>query len=228
MRRVLRLRSGEHVTLLDNSGWAFEAILEGNRGEELLFAIIKQWQPLTEPSVHLTLYQAVLKGEHFAWVLQKGTEIGVARFVPVISARNVVDDIQAIENKRPRWLRIIQEAAEQAGRSRLPGLAAPMLLTRAIRPGADSVGETRLIPWEEEGSRSLTAALAGCNLGAGSRIGVFVGPEGGYEVEEVRQAEQYGILPVTLGPRILRAETAGLVAASAILFAAGDLDSSSS
>ncbi len=86
-----------------------------------------------EPRVHITLYQAVLKGERFAWALQKGTEVGVAAFVPVITERSIIDDLQVVEAKRERWQRIIQEAAEQCGRGRVPQLLPGQLLRHALK-----------------------------------------------------------------------------------------------
>jgi 16S rRNA (uracil1498-N3)-methyltransferase len=253
IRRVLRLGAGAAVVLLDNQGWAYDAILTGFEGEAAHFELGERHAAGGEPLTHLTLYQAVLKGEHFEWVLQKGTEVGISRFVPLLCERNVVSDEQAIAGKRARWQRIIQEAAEQSERARLPVLATPVRfadeVSRGVRQGSAApanppAGPTggspagsspaagqetvRLIAWErledsEEREARLRAGLARCNLRAGMRIQVFVGPEGGFSPHEIELARQHGLLPVSLGPRILRAETAGIVAAAAILYELGEI-----
>jgi 16S rRNA (uracil1498-N3)-methyltransferase len=220
MRRVLRLRPGDLVTLLDGQGSAYEALLVALDEHGAKFRIVRQWEATGEPFVHITLYQAVLKGERFAWALQKGTEIGVSRFTPVVCERNVVDDMQAVDGKRERWERIIQEAAEQSGRAKLPELTRAHLFADAIQAPAGAV--LRLIAWEDEHSVRLGEALRACNLTGRTGIQVFVGPEGGLTAAEIDFARRRGVQPVSLGPRTLRAETAGLVAASAILFHAGD------
>jgi 16S rRNA (uracil1498-N3)-methyltransferase len=226
IRRVLRMRPGERATLLDNRGWAYEASLVSYGDSNARFEIVRRWAAAGEPRTQITLYQAVLKGEKFGWALQKGTEVGVSRFVPVVCARNVVDDPNAAEQKRERWERIIQEAAEQSGRARLPVLALARTFETVVRAGSPPSTTTqhlRLILWEEEGATTLHQALAGCNFASGVSIEVLVGPEGGFTVDEVGLAEQGGARKVTLGPRILRAETAGIVATAAILYEAGEM-----
>lgn len=231
IRRVLRMRLGERVTLLDGQGYTYEAILIALNEADARFQVVKRWTETGEPRTQVTLYQAVLKSGNFAWVLQKGAEVGVSRFVPTVCERNVIDDLDAVEGKRERWLRIIQEAAEQSGRPRLPELAPAELFRQAVTlhpppllPAGERPGEAlRLIPWEGERSMRLREALTGCNFAAGARIELFIGPEGGFTEEEVALARRYGVQPVTLGPRILRAETAGVVAAALILYEAGDI-----
>ena len=233
IRRVLRLRLGERVTLLDGQGYAYEAILLALGEADAKFQVVNRSTIAGEPRTHIALYQAVLKGDNFAWALQKGTEVGVARFVPTVCERNVVGDLDAVDSasKRERWQRIIQEAAEQSGRGRVPELAPAELFRQAVAApptvssthGGGKTGALRLIPWEGERAASLRDALASCNFTAGARIELFVGPEGGFSEEEVALARRYGVQPVMLGPRILRAETAGLVAAVMILYAAGDM-----
>lgn len=230
VRRVLRLRLGDRVVLLDGHGRAYEAMLIALGETDARFQLVRQWEAAGEPFVHITLFQAVLKGERFSWALQKGTEVGISRFVPIICERNVVDDLDAAEAKRERWERVIQEAAEQCGRARLPELAPACLFAQAVAAPCDidavrqgSAETARLLAWEGEHNRRLGDALASCNLVDGTRIELFVGPEGGFVDEEVRLAQRYGVQPVNLGRRILRAETAGVVAAAAILYAAGEL-----
>ncbi len=226
MRRVLRLRPGDPVIFLDGAGHGCDATLESYGRDEARFTISRRWDAEGEPGVHITLYQAVLKGERFAWALQKGTEVGVSRFVPLVCERNVVEDLAAIEKRRDRWERIIREAAEQSRRARLPELLPAQLFRSAVKRAGqpeDDATPARLIAWEEEQAVSLRQALAGCNLSPGSHIEIFVGPEGGFTDDEIDSARQSGIRSFSLGPRILRAETAGSVAAALILYEAGDI-----
>jgi 16S rRNA (uracil1498-N3)-methyltransferase len=226
IRQVLRMRPGERATLLDNRGWAYEANLVSCGESVVQFEVVRRWSATGEPRTHIVLYQAVLKGERFGWVLQKGTEVGISRFVPMICKRNVVADMRAVEQKRERWERIIREAAEQSGRGRLPVLA-PAQSYEAIAwagsPPAAAMQPVRLILWEGERTVTLRQALARCNFDAGTRIEVLVGPEGGFTNGEVSLAEESGAHRITLGARILRAETAGIVAAAAILYEAGEM-----
>ncbi|MGC8782042.1 MAG: RsmE family RNA methyltransferase [Anaerolineae bacterium] len=247
VRRVLRLRPGDRVVLLDGRGGACEAALIAADEAGARFQVLHRWEAEGEPAIHITLFQAMLKGERFGWALQKGTEIGVSAFVPLICERSVVDDLSAIEHKRERWQRIIQEAAEQSGRGRLPvlhpaqafpqalGLHLPSPLRKEaggkanVSPGLPPLPERedkaamRLILWEGEREIRLRDALDRCNLAAGAHIQVFVGPEGGFSASEIALARDSGICPVSLGPRILRAETAGIVAAALILYAAHEM-----
>ena len=228
VRRVLRMRLGERAVLLDGRGWAYEGLLIAVNDADVRFQVSQRWQESGEPRTQITLLQAVLKGERFGWVLQKGTEVGVSAFMPVICERNVVDDMEAIEDKRERWERIIQEAAEQSGRAFLPQLLPAQLFQQAAQPGlltngAGASPPLRLMLWEGEKEASLSDTLTGCNFASGARIQVLIGPEGGFTEEEVRLARSYGIRTITLGPRILRADTAGVVAAAIILHEAGEM-----
>lgn len=230
INRVLRMEPGDPVVLLDNHGAAYDVVLESSGKDEARFRIVGRRETVGEPATHITLYQAVLKGERFDWALQKGTEVGVSRFVPLICERNVVGDMRAIEGRRVRWERILREAAEQSGRDRIPELAPAQLFQTAIQPApADPGAPLRLIPWEGERATGLRQALAGCsataccNFKSGGRIELFVGPEGGFTDGEIDSARRCGVQPITLGPRILRAETAGPVAAALILYEAGEL-----
>jgi 16S rRNA (uracil1498-N3)-methyltransferase len=220
VRRVLRLRIGDRVVLLDGRGAACDAALIFIDDRTARFEVERRWNAGGEPRIRIRLCQAVLKGERFEWALQKATEIGVAEFTPMICERSVVDDITAVEGKRERWERIIREAAEQSGRALLPVLGGAESFAETVESPAN--GALRLIPWEGEQTVRLTDVLAGCNLDAARGIEIFVGPEGGFTEPEIALARLRGLRTVTLGPRILRAETAGLVAASAILYHSGE------
>jgi 16S rRNA (uracil1498-N3)-methyltransferase len=222
MRRVLRLAPGARVTLLDGEGWAHEAEVLAINGKDARLKVLSRVEAAGEPRAQIILHQAVLKGERFEWALQKGTEVGVSAFAPLVTERTIIDDLQAVEGKRARWQRIIREAAEQCGRGRVPLLLPGQLLRNAVKgPGLGH--PLRLIPWEGERSLTLGEALRACNFSAAPRIELFVGPEGGFTDTEIVWAQRHSVRPVTLGPRVLRAETAGLVATAVILYHAGEM-----
>lgn len=212
IRNVLRLRAGTAVVVLDNSGWEYEVLLrQVDRQQVVGEAVAKRPCP-NEPSVQLTLYQALMKRDKFEWVLQKGTEIGVSHFVPLVTQRSLVQDVDIKEGKQLRWEKIITEAAEQSRRGCIPTLHPPQTLAEAL---AAQPAQPGLIAWEEESRLTLRGALAGDERP--SHISLFIGPEGGFASEEVAAAQAAGIQAVTLGKRILRAETAALVAAALVL-----------
>lgn len=222
VRRVLRMRTGDRATILDNQGWAYEGVLVAGAGEAS-FELASSRPATGEPETQITIFQALLKGERFDWALQKCTEVGVGHFVPLVCERTVVADLDAIERKRVRWKRIIQEAAEQSGRGRLPSLGAVQQFSHTVKSLSTAQETIRLIPWEGERRIQLSDALQSRNFLSGARIEVLIGPEGGFTEEEAELARRNGITPITLGPRILRSETAGLVTAVAILCQAGEI-----
>jgi 16S rRNA (uracil1498-N3)-methyltransferase len=209
IRTVLRLRPGERIVVLDNSGDEYVVRLiapyEG-RVEE-------RRRNVAEPVTPVSLYQGTLKGDKLDLVLQKGTEIGISRFVPVITERSVAGEPG--ESKQRRYRAIVQEAAEQSGRGTLPEVAPAISLADALH----SAEGTILIPWEEEKTNHLRSV----SLAKGERVSLFIGPEGGFSASEIESARQAGARVVSLGTRILRADTAAIVAASLLLAAADDL-----
>jgi 16S rRNA (uracil1498-N3)-methyltransferase len=216
---VLRLVRGEVIAALDNSGAEFRVELTRVSRGEVRGRVLERLNPASEPLTRLTLYQSILKADKFEWVLQKGTEIGVAEFVPMITSRVVASSISGAKHRR--WERIVVEASEQAGRGKIPAI-------RPVQRFEDALGEAgergglAVIPWEGERSASLRSLLESSNRD--SAISVFIGPEGGLATAEIAAARARNVHAVGLGPRILRAETAGLVTASAILFARGELE----
>lgn len=218
IKTVLRLQPGAEIIVLDNSGQEWRVRLTSLGKHEVAGEIITQQPAQGEPAVQINLYQGTLKGQKFEWVLQKGTELGVSHFTPVICQRSVVNKSQEVMEKYPRWQRIIQEAAEQSRRGRLPELAPPLTLTKAIQQ-TKSPNSLALMPWEEANSPSLKTILAEAKP---AQVSVFIGPEGGFAPEEAALAQTAGVRLVKLGPRILRAETAGLAVCSVILYELGE------
>lgn len=221
--RVLRMRSGDRVVVLDNTGWEREVELTEVERRQARGVVQVRRRAAGEPRTKITLYQALLKGKKLEPVFQKCTELGVVEFVPTLTARCVVDSLEDLNQaKFERWRAIIREAAEQSHRGRLPELQPASLFGHALDQ-VHRFGGLTIIPWEGQRSRSLREAL--CASGSETRpfgINLFIGPEGGFTREEVERAQDQGALAVTLGPRILRAETAAIATTAAILYELGD------
>jgi 16S rRNA (uracil1498-N3)-methyltransferase len=222
IRNVLRMRPGDPILVLDNSGWAWEVEIVELTPGRVVGKVVRRMLAQGEPRTKITLYQGVLRGRRFEFALQKGTELGIVEFVPLISDRAVVADLGDVDKRHIRWQRILREAAEQSRRGRLPSLESAMLFPRACER-AQRRGGLALIPWEGERSLSLRSVLTEQERRP-FVISLFVGPEGGFAEGEVKLAQRYGIQPITLGLRVLRSETAGLVAATAILYEMSDLE----
>lgn len=216
--RVLRLQPGDQVIFLDDSGWEYESQLMRLSRDRVEARVLSKAPASGEASLCLHLYQALLKADKFEFVLQKGTELGVASFTPVVTLHSIAD--APTPARRERWHRVIREAAEQCRRGRIPILKPTLTLENAVL----SASGWCLLPWEEEHALGLHQALMRENvLDTLPEVSLFIGPEGGWAEEEVAMAQQQGVVLVSLGPRILRAETAGLVTASAILYHYGQL-----
>lgn len=217
---VLRKDVGAEITVLNGKGQEYLVRIAQINPESVTGTIIRPIERQTEPRVKLTLVQSLPKADKFEWIIQKNTEIGVSRFLPVQTERSAVRfDPSALPKKSERWRKIIREAAEQSGRQIIPELM-PLAGWREVL--AQLPKGLVLIPWEGERNRSLQAVLQD-NHEPAENISVLIGPEGGFSLTEVDLARQHGAQPVTLGPRILRTETAGLVVSAAILYHYGDL-----
>lgn len=216
MQRVLRLGPGDRVVLLDDTGWAYEVELTGSSHDSVAAQHVRRWQPQTEPSVAITLYQALPKGHQFDLILQKATEMGVATIVPLITQRCIARG----QGNLQRWHRIVREAAEQSGRARLPQVEAtqPFAATCAAPPE----GTLALLACLGPAARPLREALQPCRATAPREIRLYIGPEGGFAPQELQQARAAGIELVSLGPRVLRTETAALALLSLVLYELGD------
>lgn len=223
MARVLRMRPGDECLLLDDTGWAYRIVVEGFGPGRVTGRIVERLQPDTEPTVSVWLHQALLTERKMDWVLQKGTEIGVAVFAPIVTERGVSGHRDAAsEAKLERWRRIVQEAAEQSGRSRLPALHPPEPFAVACARAAQE-GAPALLATVDPTAHPLREALGALGAPPPRHLRLFIGPEGGFSPAEIATARRVGIMPVSLGPRVLRTETAGLVATAAILYACGEL-----
>ena len=220
LSRVLRARLRDEITVLDDTGMEYVVRLDAVDRDSASGTVISKSPSQGEPSVAITLYQGILKADRFEYVLQKGSELGISSFVPVNCHRTISQN-RPSSPRYTRWRKIIAEASEQSGRGRLPVVQEVIDFDSACEK---AIGFS-LIPWEEEKATSLKSSLTDRISGAGalSSINIFIGPEGGFTVDEVELANKNGITPVTLGRRILRADTAGIVAATAVLYELGEL-----
>ena len=219
---VLRLKRGERLVLADGAGRDYEVELTAVSPRAATAAVVAERPSPPEPSLELVLYQSLIRPQRFELVLEKGTELGVSRFVPLLSGRARVRTPgpagEGGSQRMQRWRRIVTEAAEQSGRGRVPAIDPPSLFEDAVR----SAPGLRLLPWEGErsqGLRSYLRSLGDRPLAAS----LFIGPEGGFAEDEVRLAREAGCVPISLGPRILRSETAGIVAAALVMHELGEM-----
>lgn len=212
LARVLRLGPGERVLLLDGLGLACEVELTALGRDEVVGRVLRRLPAGGEPPVNLAVYLALMRPERFEWALQKCVELGARRIVPVQFARSLPAD-RADARKLERWQRIVREAAEQSCRGVLPALAAPLAFAAACEEAARA--DLAVLLWEGEAPH-LRDPLRHGPLPAS--IALLSGPEGGIASEELTAAHGHGILPVSLGPRILRAETAPVAATAAIMY----------
>jgi 16S rRNA (uracil1498-N3)-methyltransferase len=216
--RVLRLRRGDHVLLSEGGAREYEVQLTGVSSYAVTGVVVGEREAQPEPDVTLVLYQSLIRANRFDLVLEKATEIGVSRFVPVTTARSQVQGNGEPAGARgERWRRIVVEAAEQSGRGRPPRVDAPLPFEDALRQARG----LKVMPFEGERSRSLRASLRGAKRP--EIVSLFIGPEGGFEDAEVELAREAGAEIVSLGPRILRSETAGIVASALVLDALGEM-----
>ncbi len=218
LRRVLRLRPGAIVEATDGTGRLYTIRLVALEVEGGWGAIEARAAPERESPCAITLAQAILKGDRMSWLVQKATELGVSRIVPMETARVVARPATGGAARHTRWERIAREAVKQCGRVVVPAIDRP-------RAFGDVVGEiaghdAAWVFWEG-GGQALAATAA--EAGSPARLLLLIGPEGGFTSEEVGVAEAAGARLVSLGPRILRAESAGLTAIALCQFLFGDL-----
>ncbi|MHB9144132.1 MAG: 16S rRNA (uracil(1498)-N(3))-methyltransferase [Symbiobacteriia bacterium] len=230
LARVLRLGPGDRVIALTDEGDEYDVELATVASEAATGRITARRRSAGEPPLQVTLVQGLAKGDKMDLIVQKCTEVGVTRFWPVHTERAVVHlEPAKAAQRRLRWQVIAREAAEQSRRGRVPAVTPVAALQVALQAAVEALNQApgqvlALFPWEEERGRGLAEVLAaGQRQTALREVWLFIGPEGGFSQAEALQARAAGLVPVSLGPRILRTETAGLAAAVMVLFALGDL-----
>lgn len=215
--RVLRRRAGDKVTLCDGC-FDYLGEITVARPDGAQVRLLERRQSRTEPSACVTLYAGLAKGPRFDWMVQKAVELGVSHIVPVHTRYCVVKP-RDFEKKIPRLQKIAREACMQSNRSRLVEVSPILEFADAVEQASQA--SCPLFLYEKEGRRSFSQALRG---GGGGPYAVVSGPEGGFSPEEVELAASRGLWSVSLGPRILRCETAPLAALCAILYESSNFD----
>lgn len=212
IKTVLRSNVGDEVTVCDCCGNDYICRID-ELGSNVKVRICERKACESEPRVRITLFQGLPKGDKMDSLIQKCVEIGVCTFVPVACERSIVKIDKKEEKKIQRWQKIALAAAKQSGRGIIPLVENSMTFNEAVKKAKDM--DMALIPYENERERGIREAIESFE---GESIAVFIGPEGGFSDGEIKAAVENGVMPITLGRRILRTETAGPVTAAILLY----------
>ena len=216
IRNVLRMRPGEELLIADGTGGEYRCLISEIREDEVRAEICWKLAGNAELPCEITLFQGLPKGDKMDLIVQKAVELGAYSVIPFAAKRSIVklDDKKA-QKRQQRWQAIAKGAAEQSGRSLIPEIGRVRSFTEALE--AASALDVVLIPYELEEGMKRSAQLIG-NIMPGQSVGIFIGPEGGFEEDEVNRAKESGAEPITLGKRILRTETAGMAVLSILMY----------
>lgn len=216
MKNVLRMKPGEDVRISDGSGKVWLCCVNRYEEGKAVLDVFRSLDSDTELPSRLYLFQGLPKGDKMEWIVQKAVELGASCIVPFAAKRSVVKlDEKKGAKRRERWQAIAKSAAEQSGRGRIPEVESVTSFAGALKL-AETL-DVLLIPYELEKGMAETARVIE-EIRPGQSVGIFIGPEGGFEAGEVEQARRAGAHPVSLGKRILRTETAGLTALSVLMY----------
>lgn len=220
--RALRLKKGDFVVLSDGRGKAFQARLDVIDPQKAVAVILEEIKERVEPSLEVRLYLGISKGEKVEQVIRQAVELGARRIATVITRRTVVKlTASKGKEKARRWQKIAYSAAAQCRRSYVPEIRGPLSFEEMM--GCLEKEKMVIVPWEEEREKGLYSLLKEYSPPP-KEVSLFTGPEGGISPEEMNMLKRHpGVHPVTLGPRILRAETAPLALLAVIMFCWGDL-----
>lgn len=210
---VLRAKIGEALTVCDSNGTDYECVVSEITKKTVTAEIVEKHKNLNEPEIKITLFQSVPKLDKMETVIQKCIEIGVDRIVPVISEHTVVKVGEKAEKKLERFRKIAEAAAKQCGRGKIPEVSDITDFKAAVKQAVEL--DNAVIPYEKERERSVKSFIKEFK---GKSVGIFIGPEGGFSDDEIAFCAENGIKSVTLGRRILRTETAGLVTSVILLY----------
>ena len=219
---VLRLIDGNKVIIFDNSGYEYLVELRIVNSKKIHGEVLEKTKSNSEASMKISLYQSVLKSrERFEYILQKCTELGVTKFVPLVTSRTIPRFTpNAMASKRLRWEKIIRESAELSGRVVLPELSEIKWFNELYDINKNST----IILWEEEEvediKNQLSLMVKDTTIHI-SGVNIIVGPEGGFDKNEIQYAKNVGAKAVSLGKRILRSDTAGIAAVSCVMYEFG-------
>lgn len=213
---VLRMKMGEELWISDGSKYEYRCTIESFEPDEVLLHIVYSQEPEYELPCRIYLFQGLPKADKMEFIIQKAVELGAYEIIPVATKRCVVKlDGRKSAKKTARWQQIAESAAKQSKRMLIPNVHEVLTFREALKY-AESM-DVRLIPYElARGMQETKEILAG--IEPGQSVGIFIGPEGGFEEKEIEAAIEGGAKPITLGRRILRTETAGLAILSVLMF----------
>lgn len=219
IKNVLRMRNGEEISVMvPGDDREYRCMINGFSDEAVELTVLFIKESDVELPCEIVLYQALPKADKMEFVITKAVELGATRIVPVAAIRSVVklDETRA-QKKIARWNQISETAAKQSKRAIIPEVTCVMSMREAVDDCRDF--DAKLIPYElaDPGTMDRTREIVG-RIRAGMKVAVFIGPEGGFTEEEISLAEGAGLSPITLGRRILRTETAGLVVLSWLIY----------
>lgn len=216
MKNVLRMRPGEAVAISDGDNLKYRCVVEGYEEGRAVLAIQQRMPVYTELPCRITLFQGLPKQDKMELIVQKAVELGASQVVPVATRRSVVKlDEKKAAKKLQRWQQIAESAAKQAGRGYIPQVSSVLSYQEALEKAGGL--DVLLIPYElAEGMEEARKVVA--SIAQGQSVGIIIGPEGGFEKEEVDAPIHQGAKAITLGRRILRTETAGLAILSILMF----------
>ncbi len=210
---VLRMKTGDQLELLDGTGKIYTAKICSIKKDKVICKTLSLRVEEFESKIKVTLAQCLPKAKKMDLIIQKCTELGAHKIIPALSERSVSKG-----EKLPRWRKIAKEAAEQSGRSIIPEIAPLTSFEQVLK--LKSEFDLALIPWELEREKSLkktlTTHLPAGKAGQPIHLLILIGPEGGFSRKEIELANSAGFTPVSLGPRILRTETAAMAVLSII------------
>ncbi len=220
LKKVLRAVKGDVITVCCD-GTDYTSVIDDIFSDCIYSNITDKTVNVTEPTLKVTLYQGLPKADKMELIVQKCIELGISEIVPVITERSIVKinsekDAQA---KVSRWQKIALEAAKQCNRGLVPVVSMPVRFTEAVAGAFNK--DLAIIPYEKESSVGFKEIVSACSNTKSAAI--FIGPEGGFTEQEIELADSRGIRKLTLGPRILRTETAGIVALSLMMYELGDV-----
>lgn len=217
IRNVLRMKPGEELNVSNGTdGKEYRCAITAFEEDRVLCELRFVKEDKVELPARVYLFQALPKADKMEWIIQKAVELGVYRIIPVAARRCVVKlDEKKAATKIARWQTIAEAAAKQSKRGVIPEISGVMSFAQAVELAEDM--DVKLIPYELAEGMGKTREMID-SLGAGQDIAVFIGPEGGFETSEVESAVERGMIPITLGKRILRTETAGMTVLSWIMY----------
>ncbi len=214
IKKSLRMQVGDEIFACDGDGQDYICKIAGIDKDEIALNVIEQMQNIAEASIDTTLFMAYPKGDKMDLICQKCTELGITRIVPFVAKRSVARPRDnGADKKIIRFNKICQEAAKQSGRGKVPEVLSVLTFEQAVQSAKEY--DLAVMLYENEDKTSLKTIL---NENKFSSIAFMVGPEGGFDSSEVEIALENGFFSATLGKRILRCETAPIVALSAIMF----------